>query len=156
MVDSRNGLPVRVVELATTMFARDTGFSGPDIHRLFAEYTDGLGEYAGWGGGAESRWQIFQRGLRLLTRDQQVRFLLELCEYDGNIKHGRPSDNDIARLRTLLLGQSAPGSDVAAARLATLEDWKFVQDAWAPRPRQDPLRPRGRHHGHTDSIGEHL
>ena len=68
------------------MFARDTGFSGPDLHRLFAEYTEGLGEYAGWGGGAESRWQIFQRGLKLLTRDQQVRFLLELCEYDGQIK----------------------------------------------------------------------
>ncbi len=130
MVDASSGLPVRVVELATTMFARETGFSGPDLHRLFAEYTEDLGEYAGWGGGSESRWQIFQRGLKLLSRGQQVRFLLELCEYDGYIKHGRPSDEDIAKLRALLLGQSAPGSDVAAERLATLTDWKSVQDTW--------------------------
>ena len=54
---------MRVVELATSMFARETGFSGPVLHRLFAEYTDELGEYTGWGGGADSRWQIFQRGL---------------------------------------------------------------------------------------------
>lgn len=119
-----------MVELATRMFARETGFSGPDLHGLFAEYTDELGEYAGWGGGSESRWQIFQRGLKLLQRDQQVRFLLELCEYDGLIKHGPPTDEDVAKLRALLLGQSAPGSDVAAARLATLIDWKAVQDSW--------------------------
>ncbi|HPV80649.1 MAG TPA: abortive infection family protein [Dermatophilaceae bacterium] len=119
-----------MVELATTMFARETGFSGPDLHRLFAEYTEGLGEYTGWGGGSESRWQIFQRGLKLLSFGQQVQFLLGLCEYDGNIKHGRPSDEDIAKLRALLLGQSAPGSDAAAERLAALTDWKAVQDSW--------------------------
>jgi hypothetical protein len=119
-----------VVELATTMFARETGFSGPDLYRLFAEYTDGLGEYAGWGGGAESRWQTFQRGLKLLTREHQVRFLLELCEYDGYIKHGRPSDEQIAKLRALLLAESAPGSDASGERLATLEDWKSVQTSW--------------------------
>jgi hypothetical protein len=112
------------------MFARDTGFSGPDLHRLFGEYTDELGEYTGWGGGSESRWQIFQRGLRLLPRDQQVRFLLELCEYGGQIKHGRPSDEEIAKLRALLLGESAPGSDVAAERLTALDDWKAVQGSW--------------------------
>ena len=112
------------------MFARETGFSGPVLHKLFAEYTDELGEYTGWGGGADSRWQIFQRGLRLLTRDQQVRILLEMCEYEGYVKHGRPSDEDISTLRALLLDHSAPGSDAAAARLATLTDWKAVQDSW--------------------------
>lgn len=130
VVEDSNRLPMRVVELATAMFARETGFSGPDLHRLYADYTDDLGEYTGWGGGAESRWQIFQRGLRLLTRDQQVRFLLNLCEYDGYIKHGRPADEDIAKLRALLLGQSAPGADAAAARLATLPDWKAVEESW--------------------------
>ena len=121
---------MRVVELATSMFARETGFSGPVLHKLFAEYTDELGEYTGWGGGADSRWQIFQRGLRLLTGDQQVRILLEMCEYEGYVKHGRPSDEDISTLRALLLDHSAPGSDAAAARLATLTDWKAVQDSW--------------------------
>ena len=130
MATRSEGLPHRVVELATTMFARDTGFSGPDLHRLFAEYTEGLGEYTGWGGGSESRWQIFQRGLKLLAKDQQVRFLLELCDYDGFIKHGRPSDEQTTKLRGLLLGESAPGSDAAAERLATLEDWKAVQGSW--------------------------
>ena len=45
-----------------------------------AEYTEELGEYTGWGGGSESRWQIFQRGLKLLPYGQQVRFLIGLCE----------------------------------------------------------------------------
>ena len=130
MVDESSRLPVRVIELATSMFARDTGFSGPDLHRLFAEYTEELGEYTGWGGGSESRWQIFQRGLKLLPYGQQVRFLIGLCEYDGTIKHGRPADDDIAKLRALLLGSSAPGSDAAAERLAGLTDWKSVQDSW--------------------------
>jgi hypothetical protein len=130
VVDAGSRLSVRVVELATAMFARDTGFSGPELHRLFAEYTEELGEYTGWSGGAESRWQIFQRGLKLLPLGEQVRFLLDLCEYDGTIKHGRPSEADIAKLRSLLLGQSTPGSDAAAQSLAALTDWKVVQDSW--------------------------
>lgn len=130
MLDAGSRLPVRVIELATTMFARETGFSGPDLHGLFAEYTEDLGEYTGWGGGSESRWQIFQRGLKLLPLGQQIRFLLDLCEYDGIIKHGRPSDDDIAKLRALLLGHSAPGSDAAAERLAAMTDWRSVQDSW--------------------------
>ena len=130
VVDESSRLPVRVIELATSMFARDTGFSGPELHRLFAEYTEELGEYTGWGSGSESRWQIFQRGLKLLPYGQQVRFLIGLCEYDGTIKHGRPAEDDIAKLRALLLGSSAPGSDAAAERLAGLTDWKSVQDSW--------------------------
>lgn len=49
VVGDSNRLPMRVVELATAMFARETGFSGPDLHRLYADYTDDLGEYTGWG-----------------------------------------------------------------------------------------------------------
>lgn len=113
------------------MFARETGFSGPEIHRLFADYTDDLGPYVGWGGGSESRWQLFQRGLKSLSPSDQVQFLLELCDFDGTIKHGRPSDGDISKLRAILLADISPGADVAAERLMGLQDWTAVQRSWA-------------------------
>lgn len=71
-------LPYRIIRLATDMFARETGFSGPEIHRLFADYTDVLGPYAR-GGGSPSRWQLFETGLDDLAVDDQRRFLLNLC-----------------------------------------------------------------------------
>lgn len=73
-------LPHRVMKLALDLFARETGFSGPEIHDLFAEYTDALGPYQGWGGGSMSRWQIFDAGLNSMALQQQRAFLLELCD----------------------------------------------------------------------------
>lgn len=123
-------LPYKVVKLATDMFAgASTGFSGPELHNVFANHTDVLGPYAASGGGP-SRWQIFQTGLYSLTLDAQRRFLLELCEFDGPAKYGLPPEGDVARLRALLLADTAPGAAAAAARLADLEDWKAVQRAW--------------------------
>lgn len=58
-----DSLPLRVRQLAIDMFARETGFSGPEIHSIFAELTDALGPYQGWGAGSLSRWQIFSNGL---------------------------------------------------------------------------------------------
>ncbi|MDT0264199.1 abortive infection family protein [Jatrophihabitans lederbergiae] len=123
-------LPQRVVKLATGMFARDTGFSGPELHDLFADYTDDLGSYAGWGGGGESRWQIFERGLWSLSVDDQRRFLLDLCTYDGPSKYPMPSDDDIAKLRSLLLSGTAPGAMAASDRLESLADWDAVKRSW--------------------------
>lgn len=112
------------------MFARETGFSGPELHNLFASYTDVLGPYAGWGGGALSRWQIFEEGLKSLSADDQRRFLLELCTYDGPSKYPMPSDEDIATLRSELLSSSTPGATAMSDRLTKLDDWEAVQRSW--------------------------
>jgi len=95
---AKAGLPYRIVKRATDMFARDTGFSGPEIHRLFTDHTDVLGPYTMGGGGA-SRWELFETGLNIPSVDDQRRFLLDLCTYDGPSKYPRPSDEDIAVAR---------------------------------------------------------
>lgn len=119
----------KVVMLATEMFAKSTGFSGPQIHQLFGEYTDVLGSYSSTGGGP-SRWQLFQNGLDALSAEEQRRLLLDLCEYDGPRSHPPPSDDNIAKLRNLLLGDTTPGALAASERLADL-DWDHVQRAWS-------------------------
>lgn len=123
-------LPYKIVKLATEMFARDTGFSGPEIHEVFADYTDALGPYQGWGGGAASRWQSFETGLYSLGLDDQRRFLLDLCTFDGYSKYAMPSDEDIAKLRALLLSNTAPGASAASEQLGALEDWDAVARSW--------------------------
>ncbi|WP_043661505.1 abortive infection family protein [Nocardia thailandica] len=125
----RTTLSYSVIKLATDMFARETGFSGPEIHRLFADYTDVLGPYA-TGGGGPSRWQLFETGLRSLSRDDQRRFLLNLCTLEGSSRYSMPSDEDIAKLRGLLLKGSSPGSMAASDRLDQLEDWEAVERSW--------------------------
>lgn len=123
-------LPYKIIKLATDLFARETGFSGPELHELFAEYTDALGPYQGWGGGSPSRWQIFQDGLKSMPLEQQKAFLFELCEYEGRVAHGMPTDEELAKLRSLLLSEGAPGADAASAALVRLENWQAVTKSW--------------------------
>lgn len=129
MPKPRTALPHRIINLATDMFARETGFSGPEIHRLFAEHTDVLGPYT-MGGGGPSRWELFQTGLSSLQVDDQRRFLLDLCTFDGPSKYSMPSDEDIAKLRGLLLKEGTPGAMAASDRLDQLEDWEAVRRTW--------------------------
>jgi hypothetical protein len=126
---AKSGLPYRITKLATDMFARDTGFSGPEIHDLFAEHTDVLGAYSMGGGGA-SRWELFQTGLGSMSVDDQRRFLLNLCTYDGRSKYPMPSDEDIAKLRALLLDGAVPGAMAVSDRLDQLDDWEAVRRSW--------------------------
>lgn len=142
MASVRTKLPYRVIKLATDMFARDTGFSGPELHRLFADFTDVLGTYA-MGGGGPSRWQLFETGLNSLSGDDQRRFLLNLCTFEGSSKYSMPSDEDIAKLRGLLLQGSAPGSMAASDRLEQLEDWEAVQRSWAAALDKVVIDPEG-------------
>jgi Transposase DDE domain len=103
------------------------GFSGPKLHDLFAEYTDELGPYAGWGGEGMSRWQILNAGLGCLSLADQRRFLLELCEYDGPAKYPLPSDEDVARLRAAGLQVLADSAYGSGPTRAALRDAKHVQ-----------------------------
>lgn len=111
------------------MFARETGFSGPQLHQLFAPHTDELGPYTMAGGGP-SRWQLFQSGLNSLTIDDQRRFLLDLCSYQGPAKYSAPPEEDLARLRSQLLGDSSPAAVFVSNRFDELENWETVRRAW--------------------------
>lgn len=130
MVPAAERLPYRVTKLATDLFARETGFSGPELHELFADYTDVLGPYQGWGGGGLSRWQIFQQGLAALSLDQQKGLLLELCGYDGSSRYGMPPKEQLDALRSLVLADGSPGAAAAAESLAELGDWTAVSRSW--------------------------
>lgn len=123
-------LPHRITSLATDMFARETGFSGPEIHTIFAEHTDALGPYQGWGGGSQSRWQIFETGLSSLSLQQQKAFLLALCDHDGSVKYGMPAKERVDKLRSLLLADGTPGAVAAGAGLSKLDDWEAVSKSW--------------------------
>lgn len=125
----RDKLPQRVIKLATDMFAGTTGFSGPELYDLFADYTDRLGSYP-WAGGAPSRRQIFQTGLTALTVDEQWHVLLTTCRRDEWGKHGSPSAENKETLRSLLVAGTSPGAPAAGARLADLVDWGGVQRSW--------------------------
>jgi Abortive infection C-terminus len=130
MPSTTDSLPHRVKQLAIDMFARETGFSGPEIHSIFAEHTDALGPYQGWGGGSLSRWQIFENGLKSMQLQQQKAFLLELCAYDGSVKHGMPTEDRIEKLRSLLLADGTPGATAAGEGLTKLADWQAVTKSW--------------------------
>ncbi len=123
-------LPYKITKLAVDMYARDTGFSGPEIHNLFADYTDVLGPYAGWGGGGASRWQLFEQGLSALSSDDQRRFLLDICAYDGPSKYNLPPVEQVNQLREMLLTETSPGATAAAMNLEQLADWEAVTRSW--------------------------
>jgi len=111
------------------MFAgQSAGLSGPQLHDVFADWTDRLGSYPT--SGSPSRWQLFQTGLEALEPSDQRKFLLDLCRYDGYAKYGLPSEEQVSKLRAMILADSTPGADAAAAHLPQLPDWEAVRSAW--------------------------
>ncbi len=121
-------LPFAVVDLAVEMFAGSSGFSGPEIHRFFAQYNESIPDYA-WGGGSPSRKDLFRMFLRRFPLQQQMRILHDLIHYQGPMKHGAPSRELKENLLTMLQGIDAPAfQDVrdTAERL----DWQRVIQEW--------------------------
>ncbi len=43
VLSKREGLPYRMVKLVTDTSARESGFRGPEVHDLFADWTDARG-----------------------------------------------------------------------------------------------------------------
>lgn len=73
-------LPSSIVKMASKMFARDTGLSGPQIFEFFSKFSDEVGKMR-YGSGVPSRWQMFENFLESLPIEQQRQALLELCDY---------------------------------------------------------------------------
>ena len=119
----RSSLPAAAVELATDLFARQYGLSGPEIHRVFAPYTDVLGTYPMQD--KPSRWVIFQRGMDALDEEGQRAVLAELLEREWSALEA----NSLDRLRQLLAGGARHSSAQLRDRLAKL-DWTAVDRSW--------------------------
>jgi hypothetical protein len=88
-------LPSRIVKLASTMFARDTGLSGPQIFEFFSKFSDEIGKMR-YGSGVPSRWQMFENFLESLPVEQQRKALLELCDFQ---LRNAPTPTVLPRLR---------------------------------------------------------
>lgn len=126
-------LPRRVIKAASRSFAGETGMSGPQICDFFAEWTDQLGGYVWMGGGAPSRWMLFEEGLGYLAADAQSRVILTLCRADSDdvpMSHGRPSQEQVNRIIGMLTESVGPGISRPEAFIGDRADWHAVKASW--------------------------
>ena len=94
-------LPLKIKRHASTIFSGSTGFSGPEITGFFAPYSNEIVDY--WDMEPKgSRWVIFEDCLRLFPLEKQKQLLLELCDYDGQMKHGLPTKSETDKLKMWL------------------------------------------------------
>jgi len=125
---------------AGKLWARDNGFSGPEIIGFFSEYGDDMPRYGYSDGGTGSRWDIFETCVRRLSPADQYRALLDLCDYDGPMKYPPPPAEEVDRLRQRLLGEQSPVATSGMQTLARVSwenvhaDWRRVQQDAATDP----------------------
>lgn len=97
-------LPLAIQKRLNQMYARDTGFSGPEILEFFSQYSVEIESYP-WQGGAPSRFQIFEDCLARLDVDRQKDIVRDLLAYDGPLKYGQPDQGDKEFIRNWLDGE---------------------------------------------------
>jgi hypothetical protein len=90
-------LPLRIQERLNNMFARTSGFSGPQILDFFSRYDINIEPYPP--SGAPSRKVMFEDCLARFDRETQFSIIEELLNYDGPFRHGPPSADDIELVR---------------------------------------------------------
>lgn len=101
---SRNTIfPLRIQELLNSMFARTTGFSGPQILDFFSRYDVNIESYPSTN--IPSRKAMFEDCLSRFDREKQLLIVKDLLGYDGPIKHGVPSQDDVYFVRSWLIDQ---------------------------------------------------
>lgn len=86
-------LPLAIQKRLNEMYARDTGFSGPEILEFFSQYLLDIEPYP-WQGGAPSRHQILEDCLARFDVDQQKQLVRALLAYDGRLKYEQPEQED--------------------------------------------------------------
>lgn len=94
-------LPLAIQKRLNEMYARDTGFSGPEILEFFSQYSLDIEPYP-WQGGAPSRNQILEDCLARFDIHQQKQLVRALLAYDGRLKYGQPKQEDKDFLKTWL------------------------------------------------------
>ena len=132
-------LPLEISKMASSRFAGNSGFSGPEIFEWFGQFSDEIGDYPWQGAG--SRWMMFENCLDTFSVTRQCELLLKLIEYQGPMKHGRPAREECDRLRKAILGFQANLINTEST-LATI-DWTFVRDNWRKTLERTPGDPEG-------------
>lgn len=131
-------LPPGIQQVLTKMFARDTGFSGPEIFDFFSQYSLEIGSYP-WGGTSRSRAQMFEECLTRFDSLHQKRIISDLLDYDGPMNHGRPRAEDIEKIHDWL--RQGPIGNAPPPPLTDTLNWSYVNQTWSKaseRIRTDP------------------
>lgn len=121
-------LPLTIQKRLNEMYARDTGFSGPEILEFFSQYSLDIEPYP-WQGGAPSRHQILEDCLARFDVDQQKQLVKALFAYDGRLKYGQPKQEDKDFIKAWLDEESGgittfplPQQMIVAAQRIPLKD----------------------------------
>jgi hypothetical protein len=129
------------------MFARATGFSGPQILDFFSRYDINIESYPTTG--APSRKQMFEDCLARFDRETQLRIIVDLLNYDGPFKHGPPAAEDADFFRGWLIDQGAisgatrtrPGAatspSMTGSELAASRSWNTEWDVFVSHASED-------------------
>lgn len=117
-------LPRPIIELASKLFARDTGMSGPQIFDFFSNYSDEVAKMR-YGSGVPSRWMMFENFLESLPVEVQKQALLELC--DDYPMRTPPSKREVEELRAKIRGVPVPAT---LAKAVEKIDSAYVTKQW--------------------------
>lgn len=119
-------LPLEIQWLASSIFAKKTGFSGPEIFDWFSQFSDEIGEYP-WQG-APARPVMFKQCLEHFSVERQCDLLLKLTEYQGPSKYRWPTQQELEKFKGLVLAFAA--SPTGSRSILTQVDWQSVREAW--------------------------
>lgn len=117
-------LPRPIIKLASALFARNTGMSGPQIFDFFGKHSDEVGKMR-YGSGAPSRWMMFENFLESLPADTQRQALLELC--DDYPMGTKPPPKQVEELRDKIRGVPVPGT---LGKAVEKIDSRYVTKQW--------------------------
>lgn len=96
---SEKALPLKILRQASSLFAKETGMSGPQITDYFAQYGNHIKDY--WELDPKpSRWIIFEDCLKSFSYEKQIKILKDLCEINEPLcRHGLPSEKQIEEFK---------------------------------------------------------
>src|SRR5262245_17579059 len=121
-------LPLAIQKRLKEMYARDTGFSGPEILEFFSQYSLDIEPYP-LQGGAPSRHQILEDCLARFDADQQKQLVRALLAYDSGLKYGQPKQEDKDFIKSWL--------DAESGGITTLPLPQQMKVAAKPTPSKD-------------------
>jgi hypothetical protein len=119
-------LPHRIQQLLNESFAGSTGWSGRQIVDFFGHHSLKVPVYEAFP--SDSRKQILEHCLSLFSLKDQKRLIAEMVDTDFVGWQGRPSDQNLAKLRDWL-GPGPKALPVFEGH-AKRVDWPKVRAAW--------------------------